>query len=620
MYPNVVLVSPNATKYTDVGQRLEFLSSTIAGAPSSQLALTMSLDASSGYQIEDVWVAVEPIDSIVGEDGGGKKRGLGDEIILPVTSPAFLRLSPCTAALGADVKLIRCDLMDIATGDVDGDGLDDLVCLIAVGGTGSGERRLGVFKGPFDGLTQQQRVMHSVSSLGSSEANYALATSTKVAVIGGTAGSDRGTIVVSHLASVDGGIMLVRNAAFTHESSTTVLIPNPVAETQFGRDIISCDVDNDGFYDVVVSAPRSPAKPSEATGAVVIYRGTLKGISLEQTMLINGTAGDDLFGYTLSCVDMTNDEKDDVLVASKTTITGNGQSTSGTTVKLYRSTGWDSDFVKLWSGLKPTTQSLLAPVAALPGIVLLGDSVFDEFDGRAIAFRGPFPETQEMSFLSTQGGSRGGAVLATDGVHVASTALTYMMNQTVTGAVYMYNVADLIPSDEVTTTGEEGATGSLLPTTSDDTHATALSSTNDQPADGTSTATAGLGVAETVDGSTGSSVDGRVIAGVGAAAVVVLLALVLAFVLWMRRRRGASAPVAAPPQPVGKSRRVTRGASASRLDRTSSRGTVRTRRSRAPTTSAPIQSYGETSLAVPGESGIQYAQTSLYPAPGSVRS
>ena len=187
--------------------------------------------------------------------------------------------------------------------------------------------------------------------------------------------------------------------------------------------------------------------------------------------------------------------------------------------------------------------------------------------------------------------------------------------------MYVYDTAGLLDVDEATTSDEGVTSGMTAMTGEGETPATAIrgNNTTTQLTTGTSTATAGLGVAETVEGGSGSSVDSRVIAGLGAAAVVVVLALVLAIGLWIRRRRLLNSATAMSQHVTGKSHRVTRGASASRLDRSTSRGTVRTRRSRAPTAGVPIQAYGETSLAVPGEGATQYAQTSLYPAPGSVR-
>jgi hypothetical protein len=546
-------------------------------------------------------------------DHGPEKR---DELPSPATvvlrdsDTNLVSLLPCVKP-SAQTTFFRCLIVATASGDVDGDGYADVALLTSTMIDDENARaNLNVFFGPF--TPNSTPISVGTPSLSTNE-QLVMDFATDMIIF------DDGTLAIASWRAdltgpQSGAVLIMREVAYGHSAThTSVLVPPPDFYN-FGTALTSCDVDHDGVQDLIVAAHHMQMGDT----ALFLYRGKGVGVldTLPRTIVQPGTAGSTI--EHISCGNVGAPDAPHLLVRSVH---------EGTrSVHLFSAGGNDdaAPLTLLFAKSNVTADSWGNDAVLVDGIgVAIGTPGVRFGAGGAVVYRGNWssPKTTIFSYYGSD--NRAGSALATEPAFgslpgfIALGAPGYRRqgaSSKSTGAALLFK---LLP--EEWTPADSPSSSPTTASTSTSPNVTTAPSVNP----GSSSMATELSVLGLGEGEPQSSLNPRLIAGLGAAAIVVVLGLLMAVALWLRRRRRAdpksavSEPTSSASAVASTSRRPTRGASASRLNRTGSRSAVRTRRSRAPTASAdrpPVTAYGETSLAVPHDQG-QYAQTSLYPSP-----
>ncbi len=96
--------------------------------------------------------------------------------------------------------------------------------------------------------------------------------------------------------------------------SPVSILQGESAGDRLGTSVASCDVNNDGFGDVIVGAPGYGANNR---GRVYVYNGSARGLELASPQIFDGENDNDFFGAVVACAgDVNNDGFDDVLVGA----------------------------------------------------------------------------------------------------------------------------------------------------------------------------------------------------------------------------------------------------------------------------------------------------------------
>jgi hypothetical protein len=598
--------------------------------PGPLLALTVREMFSPNHSIEKIFVdtwsrigseTADPSNPGVNgadpADSGAKRTVMAEvaAVLLDRDHEQFVNLTPCRIpALTTDSH--ACTVVDMASGDVNGDGYADLVALVrVVGDTGVPLGNLFVWRGPFVGATPPR---YAPTPLLSGDEQTIIEGGENVMVVGGR-DSLSGTIVIGFPDFVEsqgegGAVLLVRHTNFGHANNVTQIVRANEGSFRFGASVVACDVDGDGFQDLLVGV----RDPAISEGAVNVYPGAGDGTLDGRFVTLTAPATAVSFGRLIACGDLDGDEFDDLVVVWK-----EGQNR---VVDVFERnlTNPSDPFYKLWTGGGAVVSEWGADVAVLDGVgLLVGAPGGESAPGSTSWYGGNWSAPSLTYLLPYQKHARAGATvvggLPVPGgrgfVAVAAPEYVVASNRIPppsTGAVYMYDL------------GLGGSPGTDSVATNSSTTAPATvtaSNTSNTTVTSTSALLTSAALLEVEEGGASSGLDVPVAVGLGVACVALFFALLLGGLVWLKRRRAAAGTellVSTTSSTVPhKSRRVTRGSSKSRLDRTESRSTTRTRRSRAPTSSQagpPITAYGETSLAQPVDAS-QYAQTSLYPAP-----
>jgi hypothetical protein len=471
----------------------------------------------------------------------------------------------------------------MATGDVDADGYGDVATVLE---RTTGGNTIAVMFGPFSDEGAHDVQLVPVDPPHASLLKYVV----DMVVVGGSLGPNRGAIVLAApeyiVDDATGAVAVVRNTLLGHDVSSTTMLVDAEA-TSFATAIASCDLDGDGRDEVVVTAP------SEAGGSVNAYRGLDGDFAPHSIRVLVGEEGDSMFGKKVVCTDVVGDSRADVLVAFDRQY----PTRTSRTMALFSLTKWNPLLVSRWTFAHRTTGEWA--MAAQAEKVIVGLPGAYSLDGLAWYVHVNLDEqndTRLATFESIGNSSQTGAVIACSPNTIAVTASTFRQGGLTSGAVALYSVDD---GELGLTTPNETATTLSSPYT-----APTGSSTANSTSVGT---TAGGAVADIA--SDGGSLNVGLFAGLGIGAILLLVILLLGVAFRLRQRRATATSLSPTTKAASSSRprtrRATRGVSASHLDRSRSSSAIH---------AAPrVQAYGDTSLAGPGAG--QYAQTSLYPAP-----
>lgn len=251
----------------------------------------------------------------------------------------------------------RSGMRDLATGDVNGDGITDLVSVGEAENGGTGRGDLLYWKGTYDGLTPGV----ALSGIhGPQDSGRAVA----VGDVNGDGYADIVTNAFFEFVSVDGGGSGVEEREYARKyrlphlkSGAVVYLPGgrsgPDLEKMtmlnqdspgipgvahedsgadeeggtdgFGAGVSVGDIDGDGYADVSAGIPQKDVGGEDGAGGLVTMRGTAHGLTGESAQLLTqdtegvpGTAqGADQFGSATKIVDVDGDGRADLLAGGE---------------------------------------------------------------------------------------------------------------------------------------------------------------------------------------------------------------------------------------------------------------------------------------------------------------
>ncbi len=133
-----------------------------------------------------------------------------------------------------------------------------------------------------------------------------------------TSGDKAGQVVVVFGAS--GGLNTNDNQAFTQDSDGVA--DSTEKNDRFGFTLAAGDFDDDGYDDLVVSAPHEDTGGKDNAGVIHVLFGTSSGLTgigsqyFDQDDVGGGTENNDYFGYTLAVGDFNNDGYEDLAASA----------------------------------------------------------------------------------------------------------------------------------------------------------------------------------------------------------------------------------------------------------------------------------------------------------------
>ncbi|MGP4083513.1 FG-GAP-like repeat-containing protein [Streptomyces sp. KR55] len=262
--------------------------------------------------------------------------GKGDVLSLCSGSSSVMWIDGATKAVRTNAGTVNpyapIEGEDITTADVDGDGYDEAVLSVVNHDVGP---RMTVLPGSATGLKPE-----SAAQVDRAPAAWSLATGDvngdgRDDVIGGSpyGGSGQGGAVVALYGSTTG---LSADRSTTITQDTTGVPGSDEASDQMGYEVAVADVDSDDVDDVVAGVPGEDlgeTDPYDADqGAVLVLRGRADGLTGEAATTYSaateGVAGaaeaGDLFGSAVAAADFTGDGNTDLAVGIPGENTGDG--------------------------------------------------------------------------------------------------------------------------------------------------------------------------------------------------------------------------------------------------------------------------------------------------------
>jgi len=235
-------------------------------------------------------------------------------VIIFYGSPSGLREMPDQMILGTEKDMRLGSDVD-GVGDINQDGYDDIL----VGADGwkedTGMVRLylggpdGLYEAPvwiWEGEAKGDRFGHAVTGAGDLNADGFLdfAVSSPFA----TSGEGKGCVYIFY-GLADLGALEVGDT-----------VHGRMLKSYYGLSIrLAGDVNNDGFSDLIISAPKEPDGPHINPGKVELYLGSEHGIGTDPTpdWFIQGESNDALLGFTIAFLgDVNRDGYDDVAIGA----------------------------------------------------------------------------------------------------------------------------------------------------------------------------------------------------------------------------------------------------------------------------------------------------------------
>lgn len=260
----------------------------------------------------------------------------------------------------------------IASGDFDGDGVDDLVI------TGGQPQRMRILLGNGWTVGATFAIKFTSTTVETPSYNGAVAVGDfdndgrDEIALGNPSYSPSGFPSQGSVAIMDRASNGTWSTQATIRLGTSGYAGTPAAQDGLGRAMASADFDDDGYADLAIGAPGKLVGGAEGAGAVLIVYGSASGLGPARSELFTrnndglaeGPEVDDTFGGTLAAADFTNDGPDDLAIGIRRARCPN-DATGGAVVILRGQAG---------SGGLTSTQSriLFAGVDGVPGSCIDG--------------------------------------------------------------------------------------------------------------------------------------------------------------------------------------------------------------------------------------------------------
>jgi len=227
-------------------------------------------------------------------------------------SPSGLREEPDQAILGTEKDMRLGSDVD-TVGDINGDGYSDV--LVGADGWHSDTGIVLLFLGGPDGLSDDptwiwtgeavgDRFGHAVTGAGDINADGI--PDFAVGAPFASSGEGKGKVYFYYG---------TRDLAKLEVGTT---ISGRMLKSYFGLSIkLAGDVNNDGFSDLIISAPEDPSGPHLKAGKVELYLGRETGIDTSPKWVLQGESDDALLGFTIAFLgDVNRDGYDDVAIGA----------------------------------------------------------------------------------------------------------------------------------------------------------------------------------------------------------------------------------------------------------------------------------------------------------------
>ena len=266
----------------------------------------------------------------------------------------------------------------LAYGDFNGDGFDDLAVGVPDEDIFFGSDRVAsagavnVIYGTADGLDDEDNQLWRQGSAGIAGATEAFDLFGATLAVGdfngdsyddlaiGVPFEDVGAVgnagAVNVIYGSTSGLQTAFNQIWTQDD---LVLSDPEADDRFGSSLAAGDVDDDGYDDLVVGAPREDISTVESAGVVHLIFGADTGLSATGNRAwTRSTAGQgdvgtfDQFGWALAAGDFSGDGTDDFAVGINGYNAG-GQDNAGGVLAFYGDGGSVDPGNILWSQATP---------------------------------------------------------------------------------------------------------------------------------------------------------------------------------------------------------------------------------------------------------------------------